>query len=236
MKKGVLLASGGIDSMVLAYQLKKQKALDSIVFIEYGQASSEEQWRCVQHHAGVLKVQAQHVRAFLPEFMQGSGAILSGKQKKKQKDPYEVMKLRGKKYDAWLRDVWDYIPGRNTFFLLYACGWARHRKLDRVYTGFQFDEPEWRAMHRAMSYEGDLDTYPGFLWAFNDLLEAGAFTGKMEVIAPFLDAQKDKSAIVALGRKLGVDLSQTYSCEFWPACGSCRGCLVKRKVLDIGTK
>jgi 7-cyano-7-deazaguanine synthase len=233
MKPGIVLASGGIDSVVLMYLLKKRKALKGVFTVNYGQASAKEQISCLKFHAKKLKTSLYVEELYIPSYMVGGGHIMSGRPKSKMKDPYESMKLRTKgQQKKWLADVWDYMPARNTLFLIYALAYARSLKVDVVYTGFQFDKAEWQDFHKSMTYTSSgIDTTPGYVWSFNELISDGAFDRDLRIEAPFLDKQQDKATIIRLGRKLGVDLSKTYSCEFYPRCGACRGCLVRKQLL-----
>jgi 7-cyano-7-deazaguanine synthase len=232
VKTGVVVASGGIDSTVLIYQLHKKGKLGGVFFMDYGQASRKVQLKYLKHHQNRLGFELIHQRVQFPGYMLGSGAIISGKVKTAQKDAYESLSLSGVKLSKWMDEVWDYIPARNTMFILYALAWARWKEYKVVYTGFQFDEPEWKMFHKQMDYSSPgFDTTPGYVDAFNYFLSQGAMDGEMRVESPFLTDQLDKAAIVKLGRRLKVDLDKTWSCEFYPECGACRGCLVRKKVL-----
>lgn len=232
MKPGIVLASGGIDSTVLMYHLHQKKALKGIFFVNYEQASASIQYSNLMYHSKILKVPFEMFSLYLPLYMRGSGAILKGKPKKKQKKPYENLHYGAKKNKEWLRDVYDYIPARNTLFTLYALGWARSLGLKMVYAGYQLDSEVWEAFHKAgVDSSPGMDTTPGYVRDFNLFLKSGAIDNDMRVEAPFLDDCMDKQEVVKWGKKYKVDLSKTYSCEFYPECGACQGCLVRRKVL-----
>jgi 7-cyano-7-deazaguanine synthase len=231
MKPGVLVASGGIDSTVLMYELVRKKKLKGVIFFDYGQASVDQQLKCLRWQTPAT-VRIEVVRLQLPAWMRGSGAIMKGTPKKKQKSAYESMKLNEKELKTWMKDVWDYIPGRNTLFILYALAYARSLKVNTVYVGFQHDEPEWQMFLKQRDFSSaGMDTTPGYVDAFNFFITQGAMDADLRIEAPWFDKQMDKAAIIARGQKLGVDLSETYSCEFFPPCGGCRGCLVRNELL-----
>lgn len=232
MKTGVLVASGGIDSTVLLYELAKKKKVKAVIFFDYGQRSATEQFFRLKTHTTKLKVPLEFQELHLPQYMQGVGAIISGKPKKAGKKKHESLDLSGKELEKWKTDVFDIIPGRNTLFLIYSLAYARSLKLNTVYVGFQHDRPEWEMFLKQRDFTSDgMDTTPGYLDAFNYFILQGAMDSNLRIEAPWFDRQWDKAAIVAHGRKLGADLEDTWSCEFYPECGECGQCRVRKEVL-----
>jgi 7-cyano-7-deazaguanine synthase in queuosine biosynthesis len=227
---GLLICSGGIDSSVLLHVLAREQKIDEVMLLDYGQASADYQWACVITQANKANIHARRERIDWPTYAQGKGYIFrEGFYPEGMEDPYEPVTMTAEEYDRYLEEKWDFIQGRNIVFLARACAYAISRKKTIVYTAFQFDQPEWDAMPEH-GCNGS-DTSPGFTEAFNRLAQAGGFTKRIRVEAPFLDGRATKQQIVDLGRDLGVDLEWTYSCEFFPACGSCHQCLIRQKVL-----
>ncbi len=232
MKPGVLLASGGIDSTVLAHVLHECDALVSMYFVDYGQASAKDQWSSVVDTATRLDVPSARVELSLPGYMQGSGAVFGWRDPKPQLDPYSPLTMGSEEYTEYLRDVWDIIPARNSLFVLYGAAFALSVGADRLYAAFQFDAPEWDVMDRTgvEAFVG-CDTSPLFVHAMNELLRRGGLHKAMTVDAPFLDQRWTKQMVVDAARDMGVDLHPTYSCEFFPECGECRQCVVRNRLL-----
>lgn len=227
MKPGVLLCSGGIDSVTLAYLLKRHNALQCLFFCDYGQASADHQFGLVQEHADILGVEAIRETFDWPEYAKGRGFIFEkGKYPAPMTDPYAPLKMNAEEYSTYLEDQWDFIQGRNIAFLTKACAFVLSILTVEavVYVAFQFDKPEWDAE------PGGCDTSPQFVEAFNRLAAAGGFSKKVTVEAPFLDSRLTKQQIVGMARLFSVELDKTYSCEFFPACGKCRQCLVRKMV------
>lgn len=223
--KGLLLASGGIDSTVLMYALAKKKYLKGVVFCDYGQKTAAHCRRIVEWHAKRLKLPVYVERVHVPKVVQHG--ITPGVFKEGFKPPnrgkFPTFK-RTADLEKYRLSEWSWIDGRNTLFVLYAAIRASVLGETRIYTAFQFDEDQWED-------ETPIDTSPEYVAALNNLFCEGAFLREMEVEAPFLDDELNKEEIVELGRKLKVDLTKTYSCEFWPACGTCNQCLVRFDVL-----
>lgn len=75
------------------------------------------------------------------------------------------------------------------------------------------------------------DCRMAFLQTFNNMLTTAEIP--VEVCAPFLD--KSKAWIAALGRDMGVELNQTWSCYRGglKPCGECSACLKRESALAI---
>lgn len=237
---GLLVASGGIDSTVLAYVLARHEALRGLVLIDYGQSTRVEQRDHVRFHAERLGVPWWPIVAPWPAELRYSTSNPDGEAKyifeegafvgapPPMQDPYAPLSMSAEEYDSYLKDDFGFLEGRNTAFLLFAAAKAASLGLETVYTGFQFDAPEWAAGPEG---PGGCDTSPRFVRAFNALAQAGGFSRPVRVCAPFLDWRWTKPWIVQVGRLLGAPLDRTISCEFNPVCGGCRQCLVRERVL-----
>jgi len=229
VKPGLLLISGGIDSVTLAYVLKRAGALAEMMFIDYEQASAGHQRKIVAGHADALGVRFYHEHVRWPYYARGKGFIFeAGNYPAPMADPYAPVDMNEEEHATYLEEQWDFIQGRNVAFLNYACAYAIHLGLDTVYTAFQFDEPEWAANPAGFKH---CDTSAEFVAAFNRLGEIGGFSKPVQVVCPFLALRATKRQIVRMAKNMGVDLEQTYSCEFFPACGDCHQCLIRREVL-----
>jgi 7-cyano-7-deazaguanine synthase in queuosine biosynthesis len=235
----LLLASGGIDSTVLMHFLACRDraagggAKTEVMFCDYGQASADHQEALVAHHCLELGLRYRREKIDWPEYARGRGHIFNEKSyPEAMDDAYEALKMSPEEYQDYLDNKWDIIQGRNVAFLARAGAYAISRGMRYVYTAFQFDEPEWEANGWRDDFVGPgCDTAPGFVKAFNTLSVSGGFSKPLTVVAPFLDTHKTKRQIVGLGVQLGVDLSMSYSCEFFPACGKCHQCLIRAEVL-----
>ena len=115
----------------------------------------------------------------------------------------------------------SYIPARNSMLVLDAINkfYSTHDKNEKltIFIGLIKTEP--------MFPDGNAK----WLCRLNDFLEA-EFGGKVTVIAPFLDYDKDY--IYKLGCSLGVDLNKTFSCNYekdGKECGKCGNCLWRKE-------
>lgn len=230
--RGVLLASGGIDSTVMLYWLKKLGRLDSVFFVNYGQASATTQRKLLEGHCHGLNVELKECVVDWPRWGRGKGHIFEQESypETQPDDPYATTQMTQAEVDEYLEHTWDFIQGRNVVFCAHAAAWAIHRRVPVVYTAFQFDQPEWDAADESGGF-GTVDTSPAFVEGFNVLAASGAFTKPVRLEAPFLEARMTKQAIVDLGKTLMVPLSKTHSCEFYPPCGECHQCKIRKEVL-----
>lgn len=115
----------------------------------------------------------------------------------------------------------SYIPARNSLLVLDAINkfYSTHDKNEKltIFIGLIKTEP--------MFPDGNAK----WLCRLNDFLEV-EFGGKVTVIAPFIDYDKDY--IYKLGCSLGVDLNKTFSCNYekdGKECGKCGNCLWRKE-------
>ncbi len=211
--KAIILASGGLDSSILAYWIKKKQEIKDIelIFFDYNQKCLQEELFCVQKLAETLNAKLNIIE--LPWLNDISTSIIN---KERERENDEEIK-------NW------YVPCRNTIFLTIALAYAESefikiKKKSDIYIGIK--------------YEGDLqfnDTTPEFVESINKLSKNATQFGDYKIKAPFLN--KEKEELINLAKELGVDLSLTYSCYIGGGfeqgkpihCGKCAGCLARKK-------
>jgi len=234
--RGLLVASGGIDSTTLMYELARQGDLAMVMLFDYGQASRQRQIECVTYHAKEVGAPLQVMQIPWPTQIRGSGHIFRvGAAPQGLDDAYDAVKMTHAEYQKYLYDRWNFLEGRNIVFHSYACAWAIATGLKVVYNAFQFDAPEWESVgHRTNARMGN-DTSGAWVRAFNQLATNDGFSKPVKVVSPYLEQQAVKLDIVGRARRLDVNLEMTHSCEFFPACGVCHQCLIRKEVLDATT-
>ncbi|MFH7326364.1 7-cyano-7-deazaguanine synthase QueC [Desulfurivibrio sp. C05AmB] len=115
-----------------------------------------------------------------------------------------------------------YVPGRNTIFLAYAAAWAEVLGARDIFIGVN-----------AVDFSGYPDCRPDYLAALTAALNLGSKAGRegrpFRLQAPLLHLSK--AEIIAQGRELGVDYSQTHSCydpdSRHRPCGRCDACILR---------
>ncbi len=215
MRYGIVLCSGGLDSVTTAHYIKKKISYDSvsIVFFDYGQRTREAEERCARSCARDLR--AKFMKISLPWLKEISASLIHSR-KKTQKLSRKDLRNTLKASEPW------YVPCRNTLFLAYALALAENlfittKKKYDLFVGFKCEGREHYP-----------DTTPDFVAAMNQLSTVSC-AKPFRVIAPLI--KKDKEDIVLLAFSLGIDLKQTFSCYVGPDvhCGSCLACLLRKE-------
>lgn len=205
-KKAVILLSGGLDSITVLAQLKKQGYACYALSFNYGQKHSVE-LRAAKKIAAYYRV-AEHKIIDL-----GVGAIagsaLTDAHIAVPKTPQTGIPA-------------TYVPARNTIFLAFALGWAELLKVHDIFIGVN-----------AVDYSGYPDCRPAFINAFQALAKVATKAGVegrgITIHAPLLELSK--AQIIKQGVALGVDYQQTVSCyaadQAGYACAVCDACRLR---------
>jgi len=214
MKQAIVLVSGGLDSFVTAYYVKKKlKRKIKLLFFDYGQ-------RCLQEELFCAKKLAKQLQAKLKVIdLKWLGKISTSLINKKHGKKEEIIR--------W------YVPCRNSLFVMAALA---HAESEFISKGKQSE------IYIGIKYEGELafkDSSTEFIKKINELAKACVQKGNFTIKAPFLD--KDKEDIINLADKLGIRLEDTYSCYVGGGfvkigrkkipvhCGKCAGCKARKK-------
>jgi len=208
--KAVVLLSGGLDSSTaLAWAIKEQGWQCTTLAFDYGQRHRIE----LQASAEVAKaygVKDHRVIAVDLPVIGGSALTSDIDVPKDAADENEIPVT--------------YVPARNLVFLSLAAGLAESVAAEKIVIGAN-----------VVDYSGYPDCRPEFLDAFvkTALLgtKAGAEGRDMQVVAPLISL--DKSEIITLGLKLGVDYALTRSCydpkDDGMPCGHCDSCYFRQE-------
>ena len=207
--KVIVICSGGMDSVTLAYKMAREHELLALLSFDYGQRHKKEldyAARC----AGKLGV-PHHVID-----ISSVGRLLDGSALTD-----DVAVPEGHYAQDNMKTT--VVPNRNAMFLTIACGIASAKGADAVAAAFHggdhFIYPDCR---------------PAFVEAFQ-LMQDKALDGfdDIRVLAPFVGISK--GAIAAEGLKLGVDFVDTWSCYkgLDIHCGRCGTCVERREAFAV---
>lgn len=206
MKKGVIILSGGMDSVTLLYARKEDIAL--AVTFDYGSNHNKREaelakWHCeklgIEHIIIPLDFMHQHFKSSL---LQGADAVPEGH--------YADENMKS-----------TVVPFRNGIMLAIACGLAESRGL-----GFVF----------IANHAGDHAIYPDcratFIASMSEAMAYGTYE-HIKVAAPF--THLTKSEIALIGHNYGVDYSKTYSCYKGGEkhCGKCGTCVERKEAFAL---
>lgn len=204
-KDSVIILSGGIDSVTLLHSRKEDIAL--AVSFNYGSNHNSREIECAAWQCRELGI--EHIVIpldFMGKYFQSS--LLSGASDI-PKGNYDIENMKS-----------TVVPFRNGVMLSVACGLAESRGLKHVMMA---------------NHGGDHSIYPDcrpeFTKAMSEAMQAGTYD-HISLIDPFTNITK--TDIVALGAKLGIDYSHTYSCYCGEEshCGSCGTCRERKQAFE----
>lgn len=205
MKDSVIVLSGGMDSVTLLHDRKDEIAL--AVTFDYGSNHNAMEIECARRQCAILGI--EHIvipLEFMGRYFRSS--LLSGSDAIPE-GHYEAENMKS-----------TVVPFRNGIMLAVACGLAESRGLKHVMLA---------------NHGGDHAIYPDcrapFVKAMSKAMEEGTYD-HVDVVAPYTGITKNE--IAAIGKRIGVDYSLTYSCYKGEEkhCGKCGTCVERREALD----
>lgn len=207
--KALVICSGGLDSVTLAYKIAREKQLTGLISFDYGQRHRRE-LLCAAECANALG--AAHSVIDISQV----GAHLSGSALTD-----DIAVPDGHYAEQTMKIT--VVPNRNAIMLSIAYGIASARKADLVAAAF---------------HGGDHYIYPDcrppFVQAFETMQKhALEEISDIGLYTPFIT--KTKAEIVAEGARLGVDFAKTWSCYKGNDihCGRCGTCVERREAFAI---
>jgi 7-cyano-7-deazaguanine synthase len=207
--KTLVICSGGLDSVTLAYKVAAERQLLGLVSFDYGQRHKKE---LAFAKMASDKLGVPHHRIDISEV----GRMLSGSA---LTDAIDVPEGHYAEDNMKITVV----PNRNAIMLAIAYGVASTQGADSVaaavHGGDHFIYPDCR---------------PGFIHAFEEM-QNKALEGYSQIglYTPFLE--KTKAQIVEEGARLKVDFENTWSCYKGEEihCGRCGTCVERREAFHI---
>jgi len=206
-KKAIILLSGGLDSITVLAQAKKQGYHCYALSFDYGQRHNAE--------LKAAKDIARHYQVAMHKVIDiGLGAI-GGSALTDDHIAVPVTPQDGIPV--------TYVPARNTIFLSFALGWAEVLGCHDIFIGVN-----------AVDYSGYPDCRPEFINAFQSLANLATKESveghEIKIHAPLI--KLTKAEIIKQGAALGVDYKATVSCysanNQGMACGVCDACRLRK--------
>ena len=205
MKDSIIIVSGGMDSITLLYDKKDEIAMG--ISFNYGSNHNAKEIPFAKLHCERLGI--KHITIDL-DFMHHSfkSSLLEGAEHiPAGHDASDNMKSTG-------------VPFRNGIMLSIAIGIAESNHLKKVLIA---------------NHGGDHTIYPdcrdSFIKAMNQASIEGTFVN-IEISAPY--THLSKSDIAAIGKKLHLDYTETWSCYKGNEqhCGVCGTCIERKEALN----
>lgn len=203
-KNSVIIVSGGMDSITLLYDHKDEIALG--ISFDYGSNHNAREIPFAKMHCERLGIKHITINLdFMHQYFKSS--LLDGADAIPE----------GHYADDNMKST--VVPFRNGIILSIAIGIAESNNLDQVFIA---------------NHGGDHTIYPDcrpeFIKAIDSAANAGTYNN-VKVIAPY--TQITKSDIARIGKKLGINYTETWSCYKGGEkhCGKCGTCVERKEAL-----
>lgn len=204
MKNSVIIVSGGMDSITLLYDHKDEIALG--ISFDYGSNHNAREIPFAKMHCERLGIKHITINLdFMHQYFKSS--LLDGAEAIPE-GHYADDKMKS-----------TVVPFRNGIMLSIAIGIAESNNLDQVFIA---------------NHGGDHTIYPDCRPEFINAIDAAATAGtynNVKVVAPY--TKITKSDIARIGKKLGIDYTETWSCYKGGEvhCGKCGTCVERKEAL-----
>lgn len=208
--KAVCLFSGGIDSVVVAYQWMSQANREiKLLTFDYGQRHVKELKSSVLMAS---KLGNHHIID-----LEGIGSLIRGSSLT------DDINVPDGHYTQSNMDI-TIVPSRNAIFLSLAWAYASTVNADIILCG----------VHAGDHYIYP-DCRPDFIEKINDALQTGSGCNckkSLKILAPFIS--KTKGEIVSIGAELGVPFEKTWTCYkgLEKHCGTCGSCVERKEAFQ----
>jgi len=204
MKNSVIIVSGGMDSITLLYDHKDEIAFG--ISFDYGSNHNAREIPFAKMHCERLGIKHITINLdFMHQYFKSS--LLDGAEAIPE----------GHYADDNMKST--VVPFRNGIMLSIAIGIAESNNLDQVFIA---------------NHGGDHTIYPDCRPEFINAIDAAATAGtynNVKVVAPY--TKITKSDIARIGKKLGIDYTETWSCYKGGEvhCGKCGTCVERKEAL-----
>lgn len=201
----VLLASGGMDSTVLAYWLVRRKTEFIPLFLQYGQ-------HCWENELATLK-------RLLPEVVVDDLKIVDISDVYRGSPSRMIVEA-----DLWSEDVSAddlYLPYRNLLFLSLGVAFAQARNCTQVFSAFINS-------NHAKEIDCSTEFFARLAGVFSDY-------GAVEIVMPFRDMSKSEVAKIGIDLQVPIGRTYSCQVSSKIACGVCPNCVDRLEALaNIG--
>lgn len=204
MKDGVIIVSGGMDSITLLYERKDEIALG--ISFDYGSNHNAREIPFARMHCERLGIRHLVINlSFIHQYFKSS--LLSGADKIPE-GSYDDDNMKS-----------TVVPFRNGIMLSIAVGIAESEGLTKVFIA---------------NHGGDHAIYPDCREEFIEAIDAASHVGTYEhvrILAPYTNITKTDIAL--RGKQLEIDYSETWSCYKGGEvhCGKCGTCVERKQAL-----
>ncbi len=204
MKRGIVLTSGGMDSLITTAIAQKENDEIYLLHANYGQRTEEKELKAFNAICDYFKPNG-HLIVNIDYLARIGGNSLTD---------HNLDVPRNELSDSVPN---TYVPFRNGNLISIAASWAEVLEAQSLYIG---------------AVEADSSGYPDCRKVFYEQLENAINLGTKEdtqisIKTPIID--KMKHEIIQIGRQLNVPFELSWSCyvDNQTACGECDSCLLR---------
>lgn len=208
--KGIVLVSGGMDSLVTAAIACRDCAEVNFLHVNYGQKTQPKEMECYKKLVKYYKP-ADTLVADISYLAQIGGSSIID-----QEVPVQD-------YNGSQEIPSSYVPFRNAHLIAIAVSWAEVIGAEKIYIG---------------AVEEDSSGYPDCRLEFYESLQQTINLGtkpetRIKIETPVIALSKPE--IIKLGSKLGVPFEYSWSCyrQNEIACGRCDSCVLRLKAFKM---
>jgi 7-cyano-7-deazaguanine synthase len=198
----LLLASGGMDSTVLAYKLANEGKRTVILFIDYGQHCKDKEYKTL------LKV--------LPDEYIANVRVIRIGDVYRESDSRMIREANLWKDNVEAEDM--YLPYRNILFISLASAYAQSMGIKDVYTAFINS-----------NHAKEIDCSMEFFTKLESLLYE---YGSIRINMPFRELTKTEVARLGLNLKAPIELTYSCQVNADMPCGACPNCVDRIKAFN----
>ncbi|HRQ90450.1 MAG TPA: 7-cyano-7-deazaguanine synthase QueC [Bacteroidia bacterium] len=206
--KVVVLVSGGMDSVTALHAAAREHEVVAGLSFDYGSKHNHRELPYAAHHCGLLSVAHETVSLGFMDRLFQSDLLKSGGDIPEGHYEAENMKQ-------------TVVPFRNGIMLAVAAGYAESVGAGGLVIA---------------AHSGDHAIYPDcreeFMAPMAAAIRAGTYAD-IEVLRPFIAERKE--GIAAIGARLGIDFSTTWSCYKGGErhCGKCGTCVERKEAFAL---
>lgn len=192
---GLLLASGGMDSTVLAYKLLKEGKNIIILFINYGQHCREKEYQTL------IKV--------LPSIFKENVRVINIGDVYRESNSRMIVEANLWKDNVVAEDM--YLPYRNILFISLASAYAQSMGIKDVYSAFINS-----------NHAKEIDCSMEFFSKLEDLLYE---YGSIRINMPFREMTKTEVAKLGIELRAPIAITYSCQVNAEMPCGACPNCV-----------
>jgi len=192
---GVLLASGGMDSTVLAYDLARKGEKIVLLFMNYGQHCAEKE--------------LETLKKVLPELYKNNIKIIKIGDVYKESNSRMIIEANLWTDNVVANDL--YLPYRNLLFLSIASAYAQSIGAENVYSAFINS-----------NHAKEIDCSMEFFTKLETMLES---YGSVKINMPYRELSKTEVAKLGVRLKAPIASTYSCQVNSQNPCGACPNCV-----------